>query len=229
MRNPFPGAFVASSASHAAGLDAASHRQQYLLRPTRRRRSLLRALSNELKDPDSGAIAPSKFANLWDFVAMGSRSKPDNDPEPDLVEDIARAMRSSPLMRRLASVEAEFGENPELAPAPAAAPVLRAPSLRTPALDRPVVDRNGGTLTAIAAGIGIAPGSFGGIGSDLDEIKRRVEEAEAGWTVPPRSAEWLGKAKRDHRRALLRNAAAWMATIFIGGSIIAATALMLQP
>jgi hypothetical protein len=212
MRSPFPGA-VASFA--AQSFDAASHRQQHLLRPPRRRRSLLRALSNELDDPDLSGNGPSEFANSWDFVAMGSRSKPDNDPEPDLVEDIARAMRSSPLMRRLASVETEFGEKPELAPAPGA--------------NGPVVDRHGGTLTAIAAGIGITPGSFGGTGGDLDEIKRRVEEAEAGWTVPPRSAEWLGKARREHRRALLRNAAAWMATIFIGGSIIAATALMLQP
>jgi hypothetical protein len=210
MRSRFPGAFVASSDSHAANFEAASHRQQHLLRPTRRRRSLLRVLSNGLDEPDLNGNAPSEFANSWDFVAMGSRGKPDNDPEPDLVEDIARAMRSSPLMRRLASVETEFGEKPELAPAP-------------------VVNRDGGTLTAIAAGIGITPGSFAEIGSDLDEIKRRVEEAEAGWTVPPRSAEWLGKARREHRRALLRNAAAWMATIFIGGSIIAATALMLQP
>ena len=129
-------------------------------------------------------------------------------------------------MRRLASVEAEFGENPELAPAPAVAPAL-APAPRTPSLSAPAFDRHADSFTAIAAGIGITPSSFGG--SNLDEIKRRVEEAEAGWTVPPRSAEWLGKAKREHRRARLRNAAAWMATIFIGGSIIAATALMLQP
>jgi hypothetical protein len=224
MRSPFRGAFVASSDSHATGFDAESHRQQYLLRPTRRRRSLLRVLSNGLDEPDLNGNAPSEFANSWDFIAMGSRGKPDNDPEPDLVEDIARAMRSSPLMRRLASVEAEFGERPELTPAPAVTPAPRTPSLSAPPLDR-----HGGTLTAIAAGLGIAPGSFGGTGSDLDEIKRRVEEAEAGWIVPPRSAEWLGKAKREHRRALLRNAAAWMATIFIGGSIIAATALMLQP
>ena len=224
MRSRFPGAFVASSASHAASFDAASHRQQHLLRPTRRRRSLLRVLSNGLDEPGLNGNAPSEFANSWDFIAMGSRGKPDNDPEPDLVEDIARAMRSSPLMRRLASVEAEFGENPELVPAP-----VVAPPPRTPNLSAPVLDRHTDSLTAIAAGIGITPGSFGGAGSDLDEIKRRVEEAEAGWIVPPRSAEWLGKAKREHRRALLRNAAAWMATIFIGGSIIAATALMLQP
>ena len=145
---------------------------------------------------------------------MGSRNKTDHEPEPDLVEDIARAMRSSPLMRRLASIGAEFGEWPQAAPA--AAPPQLAPSLSAP-MD---------TFTAIAAGIGIAPVTSSG--SDLDVIKRRVEEAEAGWTMPPRSAEWLGKAKREHRRALLRNAAAWLATLFIGGSIIAATALMLQ-
>jgi hypothetical protein len=107
--------------------------------------------------------------------------------------------------------------------------VALAPAPRAPSLSAPAFDRHADSFPAIAAGIGITPGSFAGIGSDLDEIKRRVEEAEAGWTVPPRSAEWLGKARREHRRALLRNAAAWMATIFIGGSIIAATALMLQP
>ena len=211
MRTPGPGALRASNASGAVNNDAAS--QRHLLRPVRNRRSLLRALG----EADLSGDLPAVPANSWDFVAMGSRAKPDNDPEPNLVEDIARAMQNPPLMRRLASIGGEFGETPQ-AP-PAAAPL--APPQLAPSLSAPM-----DTFTAIAAGIGIAPVTSSGSG--LDAIKRRVEEAEAGWTMAPRSAEWLGKAKREHRRALLRNAAAWLATLFIGGSIIAATALMLQ-
>ena len=47
--------------------------------------------------------------------------------------------------------------------------------------------------------------------------------------MPPSSAEWLGKAQRERSRARLRNVAAWVATLAIGASIIATTALMLQP
>jgi hypothetical protein len=207
MRTRAPGALVASTASSAAGYDAAS--QRHLLRPARHRRSLSRALG----EVDLSVALLSQPANSWDFVAMGSRAKTDIEPEQALVDDIARAMQNPPLMRRLASIGSEFGEAP---PAVAVSPPQLAPSLSAP-LD---------SFTAIAAGIGIAP--LTSAVSDLDLIKRRVEEAEAGWTLPPRSAEWLGKARREHRRTLLRNAAAWLATLFIGGTIIVATALMLQ-
>ena len=158
-----------------------------------RRRSLSRALG----EVDLSVALLSQPANSWDFVAMGSRAKTDIEPEQALVDDIARAMQNPPLMRRLASIGSEFGEAPPAGAAVAVSPPELAPSLSAP-LD---------SFTAIAAGIGIAPLTSGV--SDLDLIKRRVRKTEAGWTLPPRSAEWLGKARREHRRTLLRNAAAW--------------------
>jgi hypothetical protein len=216
MRIPVPGAMVASRASSAAGYDAASHHPQHLLRPVRQRRSLSRALG----ETDLSGLFREE-ADSWNFVAMGSRANTDNEPEQALVENIARAMENRPLMRRLASIESEFGDAPLAGPAYALTPPQLAPVLAAPSLSAPI-----DSFTAIAAGIGIAPRTSGV--SDLDLIKRRVEDAEAGSSLPPRSSEWLGKAKRDHRRTLLRNAAAWLATLFIGGSIIVASALMLH-
>jgi hypothetical protein len=135
---------------------------------------------------------------------MGRHIKP-SDQQHDLVESIARAMRKPPLMRRLASIEAEFAGNEQ--PAAHAAPVP--PPVPAAAIESAAV----GSLAAA---------------SDLEAVKRRVEEADAGFVMPPHSAEWLGKARRERNRAILHNVAAWFATLFIGGTIIAATALMLQ-
>jgi len=47
-------------------------------------------------------------------------------------------------------------------------------------------------------------------------------------TSPPRSAAWLGKARRERNRARLMNALAWLSTVAIGGTIIASTIVALQ-
>jgi hypothetical protein len=47
-------------------------------------------------------------------------------------------------------------------------------------------------------------------------------------TSPPRSAAWLGKARRERNRARLMNAFAWLSTVAIGGTIIASTIVALQ-
>jgi hypothetical protein len=47
-------------------------------------------------------------------------------------------------------------------------------------------------------------------------------------TSPPRSAAWLGKARRERNRARLMNAFAWLWTVAIGGTIIASTIVALQ-
>ncbi len=52
--------------------------------------------------------------------------------------------------------------------------------------------------------------------------------AQEECTSPPRSAEWLGKARRERNRARLKNAFAWLSTVAIGGTIIASTILALQ-
>jgi hypothetical protein len=45
---------------------------------------------------------------------------------------------------------------------------------------------------------------------------------------PPASAEWLNKAQRERRRARWRTLFAWIATLAIGATIIAATLQALQ-
>jgi len=145
---------------------------------------------------------------------MGAQAKFNTDgtagDDRDLVENIARAMQNRPLMRRLANVEAAFNGAPE-----PASPQPDAPALNTSALD------------AMAESLNGTPTSTDD--DPLAAIQRRVEEAEAGWTMPPSSAEWLGKAQRERTRARMHNAGAWLATLAIGGAIIATTALMLQP
>jgi hypothetical protein len=168
-----------------------------------------------LGEPASGVFA-AEPATSWNFDAMGAQSivKDDvaADPEQDLVENIARAMQNRPLMRRLANVEAAYSGAPvaELL-TPAAPPAEETPSPPAEAAETPPLE----TASPVE--------------SELAKIKRLVEEAEEGWVMPPSSADWLGKAQRERSRARLRNAAAWIATFAIGGSIIATTALMLQP
>ncbi len=135
------------------------------------------------------------------------------EAEQDLVENIARAMQNRPLMRRLANVEAAYSDAPE-----AVAEFLAQPE--APAEETPSSPVEGEAAPLASA----AP-----VESELAVIERRVEEAEEGWLMPPSSAEWLDKAQRERNHARLRNAAAWAATLLIGGSIIATTALMLQP
>jgi hypothetical protein len=53
-----------------------------------------------------------------------------------------------------------------------------------------------------------------------------ADDPDAGFSAPP-SVAWLGKARRQRNRARLRNALAWLATLAIGGGIVAGTMLML--
>lgn len=66
--------------------------------------------------------------------------------------------------------------------------------------------------------------------SSAQAAKRAPVErsAQQERTSPPRSAEWLGKARRERNRARLTNAFAWLSTVAIGGTIIASTILALQ-
>jgi hypothetical protein len=53
-----------------------------------------------------------------------------------------------------------------------------------------------------------------------------ADDPDAGFSTPP-SVAWLGKARRERNRARMRNALAWLATLAIGGAIVAGTMLML--
>ena len=159
-----------------------------------------------------GAFAANGAADsetVWDFVPAdpdaGSALTEDPELERYLVEEIARAKRRRPLMKRLERVEAAYSELP--ARIPGTATPLTPPPL--PSLD-------------------VAPEPPSP--ADVAPIDQLMEEF--GGTVgaePPASAEWLEKAQRERSSARWRNLFAWIATLAIGAAIIAATVQGLQP
>ena len=134
--------------------------------------------------------------------------------ERDLAAEIARVMHQRPLMNRLARVESAYAGAPpdegppdEVPPQPrehSSPPVLRQP----PMPSKPVGTTSSQTQAAHGATIERQP------------LRER--------TTPPRSADWLGKARRERNRARLMNAFAWLSTVAIGGTIIASTIVALQ-
>jgi hypothetical protein len=129
--------------------------------------------------------------------------------ERDLAAEIARVMHQRPLMNRLARVESAYvGVPPDKESAQpreqSSPPVLRQP----PMPSKPV-----GTTSSQAQ-------SAHGATIERQPLGER--------TTPPRSADWLGKARRERNHARLMNAFAWLSTVAIGGTIIASTIVALQ-
>jgi hypothetical protein len=167
-------------------------------------RALVEAAANGVSRPEA--------ENIWNFTAMGAQAnlKEDDPGEPEriLAEAIAKAMHYRPLMSRLERTGAASAELPE---APATQPASGAAPLPPPIPQDP----------------GAAPDSTLPPGAAMALIDEFLDEGGEAWTSPPSSADWLRKARRERNRARLRNAAAWLATLAIGGTIIATTMLML--
>jgi len=150
----------------------------------------------------------------WNFISPDAEAAPDATPEEDhdpeleryLVEEIARASRRRPLMKRLERVESAYAELPGNLPAAAAAPPMPPP---LPSLD---------VAPAPASPAFIAP---------IDQLME--EFGESMDAEPPPAAEWLQTAQHERRQARRRTAFAWIATLAIGAAIIAATMQALQP
>jgi len=148
----------------------------------------------------------------WNFISMDAetahdtRSEEAADPELEryLIEEIARASRRRPLMKRLERVESAYAELPGRFPvnaAPAMPPPL--PSL--------------GDAPRSPSPADIAP---------IDQLMEAFGDSMEPATPP--SAEWLRTAQRERRRARRRTLFAWLATLTIGAAIIAATLQGLQ-
>jgi hypothetical protein len=148
----------------------------------------------------------------WNFISMDAEPAQDTgheepaDPELEryLIEEIARASRRRPLMKRLERVESAYAELPgrlSVRAAPAMPPPL--PSL------------------------GVAPQSPSP--ADIAPIDQLMEAfGDSTELATPPSAEWLRTAQRERRRARRRALLAWLATLTIGAAIIAATLQGLQ-
>jgi hypothetical protein len=128
------------------------------------------------------------------------------DLERNLAEDIARAMQHRPLMSRLARIEAAYTDE-----APGVLPSRVSETALPPPI--PVNVNPPETLAANASAL---------------PIEQLMEEFGADEPILPSSAEWLGKARREHAHARLRNFAGWFATLTIGGSILALVTLIIK-
>ena len=133
--------------------------------------------------------------------------------ERDLAAEIARVMHQRPLMNRLARVESAYaGAPPDKGPPDERPPQPREHS-SPPVLQQPMPSKPVGTTSSQTQA---AHGAT---------IERQPQRER---TSPPRSAAWLGKARRERNRARLMNAFAWLSTVAIGGTIIASTIVALQ-
>lgn len=190
-------------AAPVPGMRSASPRESGVLIqfPVRPQRKLSGVVPPQ---PESRGIsaAMSAHAELKDTVPESERA---------LAQEIAKAMQP-PLMSRLARLQGSFGELTSvdaMEEAPAA-PVVPPP---VPAPQLPIAAQ---PAAAIAARLAPSPA--------LRDLM--ADDPDACFSAPP-SAAWLGKARRERNRARLRNALAWLATLAIGGGIVAATMLAL--
>lgn len=137
-------------------------------------------------------------------VSASAQMKSDFDGPDDrqLADDIARVMHHRPLMSRLARVEAEHGnaEAHTAKPTPQAIPESSASAEIAASPPRPADARS------------------------IEEVIDDLDQAPA----PPPSAEWLDNARRAHRTARLRHAAAWATTLAIAVAIIGVALLLLR-
>jgi hypothetical protein len=137
-------------------------------------------------------------------MAARAQVKPDFDGPEDrqLADDIARAMHHRPLMSRLHRVEAMHGN--------ADGAVARTASRLAPVPAPP-------SIAALPPPIPVDPRSLDEVIDDLGHV-----------ASPPPSAEWLDNARREHRRQRNHNALAWVTTVAIASTIIAAAFLLLR-
>ena len=137
-------------------------------------------------------------------MAARAQVKPDFDGPEDrqLADDIARAMHHRPLMSRLQRVEAMHGN--------ADGAVVRTASRLAPVPAPPGIG-------ALPPPIPVDPRSLDEVIDDLGHV-----------ASPPPSAEWLDNARRERRRLRNRNALAWVTTVAIASTIVAAAFLLLR-
>lgn len=178
-----------------------------------RRDLSLRVLSESVM---SGVAYPHPVTSR-NPATMAAQANPNlHEPiqsERDLAAEIARVMHQRPLMNRLARVDSAYAGAPPDEGPPDEVPAQPREHSAPPVLQQPMPSKPVGTTSSQAQS---AHGAT---------IERQPQRER---TSPPRSADWLGKARRERNRARLMNAFAWLSTVAIGGTIIASTIVALQ-
>lgn len=191
---------------------SAPYPRQNRLHPSSRAAQLQRASpSRALQETVvSGVIQPHLTTSRNPIpmaTQVGANLHEATQSERDLAAEIARAMHRRPLMKRLARIESVYVSVPTengstQSGEPNSAPILSSPAM----LSQP-------------AALTLSPAHH----APVEHCQPQSER-----TSPPRSAEWLGKARRQRNRERLKNALAWLSTMAIGGTIIASTVVALQ-
>lgn len=143
-------------------------------------------------------------------------AEPEGEDGHRLADEIARAMHYRPLMSRLARVEPTF-TGPKATNAP---PLMRDAAFA--AAEAAMADTAPPPIPQSDAAL--LPATFA-YSASIEEL---IADAADSVTSTPPSAEWLNKARRERQRTSIRNVAAWLTTLAIAGSIIAAALLMLR-
>jgi hypothetical protein len=150
-------------------------------------------------------VRPDAFQYEGDLpMSARPQLQPDFDGPEDrrLADDIARVMHHRPLMSRLARVETSHGD--------AANFVAKSATRVAP-------------TPAPAAAETVPPPTS----TDPRSIEEVIDDLGYAASAPP-CAEWLHKARREHRKERMRNAIAWLTTIAIASTIVAAAYLLLR-
>lgn len=210
MRDPAVSVYDASLTSPATV--SAPYPRQNRLHPSSRAAQLQRASpSRALQETVvSGVIQPHLTTSRNPIpmaTQVGANLHEATQSERDLAAEIARAMHRRPLMKRLARIESVYVSVPTengstQSGEPNSAPILSSPAM----LSQP-------------AALTLSPARH----APVEHCQSQSER-----TSPPRSAEWLGKARRQRNHERLKNALAWLSTMAIGGTIIASTMVALQ-
>jgi hypothetical protein len=160
----------------------------------------------------SGVFAPQPEARGMSAAMAAQAELKDFVPDSErmLAQEIAKAMQP-PLMSRLARIQSTFAGLAEPDHEAHATPPMEIP----PPISVPHLTVGAQPAMPVAA----PPPS-----PALTDLM--ADDPDAGFSTPP-SVAWLGKARRERNRARLSNALAWLATLAIGGGIVAGTMLML--
>jgi len=173
--------------------------------------------SRVLSDSVMSGVAHLHPVTSRNPATMAAQANPNlHEPiqsERDLAAEIARVMHQRPLMNRLARVDSAYAGAPQDKGPPDEVPAQPREHSSPPVLQQPMPSKPVGTTSSQTQA---AHGAT---------IERQPQRER---TSPPRSAAWLGKARRERNRARLMNAFAWLWTVAIGGTIIASTIVALQ-
>lgn len=180
------------------------------------------SLNLAAQEPFVHSLSDPLTSSKWIAATLGSQPRPTRaEPTPDeaqLADEIARVMHDRPLMSRLERVGQAYGTEPSGRVHTLRPPMHPRVAATPPPVPSYAYEPNRFQAAEQAAIDSAQTAAVFGFRADNDDVV----------VVPPPSAEWLEKARRERSIARLRNVLAWAAAIGIGAGIISAATLILS-